>query len=70
MKISIALSLLILCIGAVLGWRENQYYEFELTSFDKLAAAATHAGIALDPTPVEDGKRGAKRERKNTGADV
>ena len=72
MKISIALSLLILCIGAVLGWRENQCYEIERTSFDKLAAAATHAGITLDPTRVEDGKRGAKRERgrKNTEVDV
>ena len=72
MKISIALSLLILGIGAVLGWQGHQQQTTDRTSYDQLLAVAAQAGITLDPTQVEDAKRITKRERerKNGGVDV
>ena len=72
MKISIALSLLILGIGAVLGWHAHQQQTTDRTSYEQLLAEAAQAGITLDPTQVKDAMRGTKRERerKNTGVDV
>lgn len=70
MKISIALSLLILCIGAVLGRQGHQQQTTDRASYDQLLAVAAQAGITLDPTQVEDAKRITKRERERKNGEV
>ena len=64
MKISIALSLLILVLGSVLGWQENQRHATARVIHDKLAAQAAQFGIATDPALTVDGVRSTKRGRQ------
>ena len=72
MKISIALSLLILVIGSMLGWQEHQRHATVRVSRDKLVAEAAKVDIAPDPVQSADGsrvtKRGRQREDKEAGA--
>ena len=65
MKISIALSLLILGLGSVLGWQDHQRHAKVRASRDKLVAEAAQAGITLDSIRKEDGLRVTKRERQH-----
>jgi hypothetical protein len=65
MKIPIALSLLILVLGWVLGWQEHQRHATARVSHDELAAQAAQAGIALDPALAVDGVRVTKRGRQH-----
>ena len=64
MKISIALSLLILVLGSVLSWQERQRHATVRASHDQLVAEAAQSGIALDPAHAVDGGRVTKRERE------
>ena len=64
MKISIALSLLILALGSVLGWQDHQRHATLGAVYDRLVAEAAHAGITLDRTQTEHGMRQTKRERE------
>jgi hypothetical protein len=72
MKISIALSLLILVIGSVLGWQDHQRHATVRASRDQVVAEA--AKMSIDPGPVHsaDGsrvtKRGRQREDKEADA--
>ena len=72
MKISIAFSLLILVLGSVLGWQENQLHASVRASHEKLVAQAAQLGITLDPTSAVEGvrvtKRGQQREDKEAVA--
>jgi hypothetical protein len=63
MKISIALSLLILGIGAVLGWQDHQRYATVRKSHDKLAAEAAKVGIVLNAAHETDALRVTRRGR-------
>ncbi len=65
MRISIALSLLILAIGAALGWQDHQRLTIVRAGHAKLVAEAAKSGITLDPTRPENGLRTTKREREN-----
>ena len=72
MKIPIALSLLILVLGSVLGWQQNQRQASVCASHEKLVAQAAQLGITLDPTSAVEGvrvtKRGQQREDKEADA--
>jgi len=68
MRISIALSLLILAIGAAIGWQDHQRLEIVRASHDKLVAEAASSGITLDPGQSESGVRITKREREDKDA--
>ncbi|MES2474614.1 MAG: hypothetical protein V4640_02455 [Verrucomicrobiota bacterium] len=68
MKISIALSLLILAIGGMLGWQDHQRLVAVRASHDKLAAEAAAAGIVLDESRADDAVRITKREREDKEA--
>ncbi len=68
MRISIALSLLVLAIGATLGWQDHQRLVAVQTIHDKLVAEAASTGITLDPAAAEDGVRVTKREREDKDA--
>ncbi len=72
MKISIALSLLILGIGSVLGWQERQRHATVRASHDQLVAEAAQCGITLDRTQTEHGMRKTKceREREKNQVDI
>jgi hypothetical protein len=63
MKISFALSLLILVIGSMLSWQERQRHATARTSHDQLVAEAVQFGIPLDPAQTRDAARITKRER-------
>lgn len=65
MRISIALSLLILAIGAMVGWLDQQRLTKVREIHAKLVAKAAGSGITLDPAHPEDGVRVTKREREN-----
>ena len=65
MKIPIGLSLLILVLGSVLGWQENQRYASVRASHEKLVAQAAQLGIPLDPTFAVEGVRVTKRGRQH-----
>lgn len=65
MRISIALSLLILAIGAAIGFQDHQRLEVVRESHAKLVAQAAGAGITLDPESAKDGVRVTKRERED-----
>ena len=65
MKISIALSLLILGLGSVLGWQDHQRHAKVRASRDKLIVEAAQAGITLDSVRKEDGLRVTKRGRQH-----
>ena len=68
MKIPIALSLLILVLGSVLGWQQNQRHASVCASHEKFVAQAAQLGVTLDPTSAVEGvrltKRGQQREDK------
>lgn len=68
MKISIALTLLILAIGGLLGWQDHQQLTAVRTRHAKLVAEAATSGIILDPTRPDEGGRITKRERENKDA--
>jgi hypothetical protein len=72
MKISIALSLLILVLGSMLGWQEHQRHATVRASRDKLVAEAAKVSIAPGPVQSADGsrvtKRGRQREDKEADA--
>ncbi len=70
MKIPIALSLLILGIGAVLGWQDHQRYATVHASYDKLAAEAAKVGIVLNAAHETDALRVTKRERLHEDNEV
>jgi hypothetical protein len=63
MKISIALSLLILGIGAVLGWQDHQRLAKVRMSHDRLVVETTQSGIVRDSVHTVDGSHVTKRER-------
>ncbi len=65
MKISIALSLLILGLGLVLGWQEHQRHATVRAGYDQLAAEAAKFGVALDAADAVEGVRVTKRERQH-----
>ena len=68
MKISIALTLLILAIGGLLGWQDHQRLVVVRTSHDKLVAEAAVAGIVVDAASPDDGVRVTKRKREDKEA--
>lgn len=70
MKISIALSLFILALGATLGWQDHQRLTSVRTIHDQLVAEAAKAGITLDPGGAKDGVRVTKRDRGNKEAEA
>ena len=65
MKISIALSLLILVLGSVFCWQENQRHVSVHASYEKLVAQAAQSGITLDSTFAVEGTRVTKRGRQH-----
>jgi hypothetical protein len=69
MKISIALSLLILVIGSTLSWQERQRHETVRASHDQLVAEAVQFGIPLDPAQTRDAARVTKRGRERQQGD-
>ena len=70
MRISIALSLLILAIGALVGWQDHQRLVTVRASHAKLVAEAAGSGITIDPAHPEEGVRVTKRERENKDEDA
>ncbi len=69
MKISIALTLLILAIGGLLGWRDQQRLVVVRASHDQLAAEAAASGITVgDSSNPKDGVRITKRDREDKDA--
>ena len=65
MKIPIALSLLILVLGSVLGWQQNQRQASVCARHEKLVAQAAQLGITFDPTSAVEGVRVTKRGRQH-----
>ncbi len=70
MRISITLSLLILAIGAMLSWQDQQRLTKVRESHAKLVAEAARSGISIDPAHPEDGVRVTKHERENKDEDA
>ncbi len=70
MRISIAISLLILALGAVIGWQDHQRLAVVKSEHAKLVAEAGKFGIVLDPANTKDGILITKRERENKEADA
>ncbi len=71
MKISIALSLLILAAAAGLGWHDHQRLAVVRASHTKLVAEASQLGISIDPAANSaDPVRVTKHERENREADA
>ncbi|HEY1121423.1 MAG TPA: hypothetical protein VGE67_07465 [Haloferula sp.] len=70
MKLSIALSVLILAIGALLGLQDRRRLEAVRESHDKLVAEAARSGITVDSANPEDGVRVTKREREDKEAEA
>ncbi|RYD42340.1 MAG: hypothetical protein EOP85_11360 [Verrucomicrobiaceae bacterium] len=70
MKFSIALSAIILAIGAVLGWQDHRRLEEVRKGHARLVAEASEAGIMTDGSGKEDGVRVTKREREDKEADA
>jgi hypothetical protein len=70
MRISIALSILILAIGSLIGWQDHQRLVNVRASHAKLVAEAAVSGIIIDPAHPEDGVRITKRERENKDEDA
>ena len=68
MKISIAVSLLILAVGASLGWHDRQQLAAVRASHAKLVAEAARHGIAIDPTHSASPILITKREREDRAA--
>lgn len=70
MKLSIALSVIILAIGALLGLQDQRRLAAARESHDKLVAEATRSGISLESANPEDGVRVTKREREDKEAEA
>ncbi len=70
MRISIAISLLILAVGAAVGWQDHQRLAAVKAEHAKLVAEAGKFGIVLDPANTEGGILITKRERENKEADA
>lgn len=68
MKISIAASILILLVAALIGMRNHQRLVTVRESHAKLVAAAAQIGVSIDPSRPEDPIRITKRERENKDA--
>ena len=68
MKISLALSVLILAAAAGLGWHDHQRLAAVRENHTKLVAEAATLGIALDPSRPADPVRMTKCERENKEA--
>ncbi len=68
MKISLTLSVLILAIGASLGWRGSQRLAGVRENRTKLVAEAASLGISPDPSRRKDPDRTSKHDRENKGA--
>ena len=49
MKIPLALSALILAVGAALGWHDHQQLTTVRETHEKLVAEAASLGVSLDP---------------------
>jgi hypothetical protein len=69
MKISSIASILILAVGALLGWRDQQRLATIRESHAKLMVEAASLGISLDPSNPADPVRITKRGRANRGVD-
>lgn len=65
MKISIALTVLILAAAAALGWRDHQRLVTVREHHTRLVAEAATLGLARDPSHPADPIRISKRERGN-----
>jgi hypothetical protein len=63
MKISIAVSVLIIAIGATLGWQNQQQLAVAKVKHEKIAAEAAQKGIVLDPTRPANPIRTTKHPR-------
>lgn len=70
MKISIAVSLLILAAAGSLGWHDHQRLAVVRAGHAQLAAEAAQLGISLDPKNPAGPVRVTKRERENREADA
>jgi hypothetical protein len=70
MKISIAVSILILAVAASFGWHDHQHLTSVRENHAKLVAEAGTLGIAIDPKNAADPVRITKRERENREADA
>ncbi|MBC8128647.1 MAG: hypothetical protein H8M99_16030 [Gloeobacteraceae cyanobacterium ES-bin-144] len=70
MKISVAISILILAITAGVGWRGQQRLAFVREQHAKLIVRATQSGISLDPANPNNPIRITKRERKASAVDA
>ncbi len=67
MKISIAIAVLILALGAMFGWNGHRQFVTSRETHDKLAAEAAHFGISIDSKnpadPVRLTKRGDRQDK-------
>ena len=70
MRISIALSLLILAIGAAVGWQDHQRLIAVREGHARLVAEAARSGITIDTAHPEDVVRVTKRVRENREEDA
>lgn len=70
MKLSIALSVLILAIGGLLGLQDQRRLAAVRESHDQLVAEASRSGITVDSANAEDGVRITKREREDKEAEA
>ncbi len=70
MKISIAVSLLILAVGASLGWHDRQQLAAVRESHAQLVAEAARHGIAIDSTHSASPILITKREREDREAEA
>ncbi|MES2922970.1 MAG: hypothetical protein V4819_15550 [Verrucomicrobiota bacterium] len=74
MKTSIALSVLILAIGAMFGWQDHRHLSISRATHDKLAAEAAQFGVSIDPKnpadPVRLTKRGDRGGREGKDAEA
>lgn len=68
MKISIAVSVLILAIGATLGWQNQQQLVAAKVKHEKIVAEAAQQGMVLDPTHSANPLRTTKRPREDKEA--
>jgi hypothetical protein len=70
MKISIAASILILLVAALLGFHGHQRLADARETHAKLAASASEQGISIDPSRPDTNVRVTRRERVNKEADA
>lgn len=70
MKLSLALSVIILAVGALLGLQDRRRLASVRESHDKLVAEAAGSGITVDSASPEDGVRVTKREREDKEAEA